>query len=419
MIANAAANAKELIMKKMIRHIVSAMIAVVLVVGAVVVPSIGQNTAKAAVDYNDATIQAYQDQIQKLEEQKQQYLASLSGVQDDLTKAKEYKEYLDNLVNSTTTKISLAEQLLASIEANISETEQLIADEEAKLQELFDNFCERIRLNYEDGNVSYIGLLLGADSLTDFLTRIDRVNSMLSYDASLKKDYQQRKAELEDTYAKLQASREQQEATIEQLKNDQLEYDKLIVESQAYFEQLQSNEEAYRQFYQATKAEEEAARKELDDYIAWLEEQSKQEEYQGGGFIWPAPSDMHGITSKFGWRILLGQWDYHLGIDIWGYGCYGKDIYASAAGTVIFSAYSGSYGNCVIIDHGSGITTLYAHCSELLASPGQYVQQGEVIGKVGVSGFVTGAHIHFEYRINGERMDPEQYIQLPSDLMYY
>lgn len=406
-------------MKKVIRHIVSAVIAVVLVAGVIFVPSLSHNTAEAAVDYNDATIKSYQDQIAKLEEQKQQYLSSLSGVQNDLTKAKEYKEYLDNLVNSTTKKISLAEEMLASIEANIADTQNSIAEEEEKINKLFDDFCERMRLNYEDGNVSYIGLLLGADSLTDFLTRIDKVNSMLAYDASLKKEYQARKDSLEETYAKLEDSRKQQSETIEQLKKDKDEYDQLVVDSQAYFEKLQADEDAYRQFYQATKEEEEAARKELDDYIAWLEEQSKQEEYNGEGFIWPAPYDMHAITSKFGWRILLGQWDYHLGIDIWGYGCYGKDIYASAAGTVIFSGYSGSYGNVVIIDHGSGITTLYAHCSELLASPGQYVQQGETIGKVGTSGFVTGAHIHFEYRINGERMDPEEYIQLPSDLMYY
>lgn len=124
-----------------------------------------------------------------------------------------------------------------------------------------------------------------------------------------------------------------------------------------------------------------------------------------GMFAWPLPYT-HTLTSTFGTR--WGR--LHGGLDIADGGVYGQPIYASASGTVTFSGGDNSgYGNYVIIDHGSGYTTLYGHCSSLVAVTGQYVNQGDLIGYVGSTGNSTGPHLHFEIRLNGEKMDPLGY----------
>ena len=124
-----------------------------------------------------------------------------------------------------------------------------------------------------------------------------------------------------------------------------------------------------------------------------------------GMFAWPLPYT-HTLTSTFGTR--WGR--LHGGLDISDGGVYGQPIYASASGTVTFSGGDNSgYGNYVIIDHGSGYTTLYGHCSSLVAVTGQDVNQGDLIGYVGSTGNSTGPHLHFEIRLNGEKMDPLGY----------
>lgn len=120
--------------------------------------------------------------------------------------------------------------------------------------------------------------------------------------------------------------------------------------------------------------------------------------------IWPTAAKY--VMSTFGWRREFG--DFHTGIDIAGNA--GLDIYAYQPGVVTFSGYSSSYGNNVRIDHGNGMSTLYAHCSKLVASTGQRVEQGQVIAKVGRTGWATGNHLHFEIRINGTPVNPYPYI---------
>ncbi|MBQ7702863.1 MAG: M23 family metallopeptidase, partial [Firmicutes bacterium] len=136
--------------------------------------------------------------------------------------------------------------------------------------------------------------------------------------------------------------------------------------------------------------------------------QDEQRVYEGGVFTWPCPSS-HYITYTFGYRYhpVFGDWRFHTGIDISAYT--GADIIAAASGKVIMAQWYGGYGNCVMIDHGSGIVTLYGHASALCVSQGQEVSRGQLIARVGSTGWSTGPHLHFEVRINGEYVDPLQY----------
>lgn len=134
----------------------------------------------------------------------------------------------------------------------------------------------------------------------------------------------------------------------------------------------------------------------------------KDSPYVGGEFTWPCPASRY-ISSSFGNRLhpTLNVWKFHTGIDI---GCSaGKNIVAAASGKVIMSQWYGGYGNCVMIDHGGGIVTLYGHASKLLVSKGQVVKQGQVIALVGSTGRSTGPHLHFEVRKNGQYIDPMSY----------
>lgn len=123
-----------------------------------------------------------------------------------------------------------------------------------------------------------------------------------------------------------------------------------------------------------------------------------------GSFTWPCPNWNGYITGRYGEQR---SGHTHAGIDIDGYGCDGSPVVAAASGTVITSSYSGGYGNYVVIDHGSGYSTLYAHMSGNAVSSGQYVSAGQTIGYLGASGNASGTHCHFEIRINGSTTDPE------------
>lgn len=128
-----------------------------------------------------------------------------------------------------------------------------------------------------------------------------------------------------------------------------------------------------------------------------------------GRFVWPVIG-LHSISRGYGYASSSYASGYHTGIDITGGGAYGRTVVAADAGTVVQAGYNGSYGNCIIIQHSGGVRTLYAHCSSLNVSVGQYVYQGQAIGRVGNSGFSFGAHLHFEVHVNGRKVNPNPYL---------
>ena len=168
-------------------------------------------------------------------------------------------------------------------------------------------------------------------------------------------------------------------------------------------------------------AELNASEKTLSDSIDKLQQQadslvaqiraasssSSTSKYTGGTMAWPLPG-FYTITSPFGNRLhpVLGVYKMHTGVDIAGSGCNGKNVVAAADGTVITAGWISGYGNTVIIDHGGGITTLYGHSQRLLVSKGQKVTRGQAIMFVGMTGYATGPHLHFEVRENGKYVNP-------------
>ena len=201
-------------------------------------------------------------------------------------------------------------------------------------------------------------------------------------------------------------------------------FDDIVADQQRVEQELQEEirrkqEEAERR----RKEEEERRRKEEEERKKQAEangeEYTEQDvssftSYEDTGFIWPVPS-VRNMTDVYGDRYIQeeGRTAFHGGIDISKPGCYGEPIVASAAGEVITAGNTGNgFGYHVVIDHGNSIATLYGHCSSLAVKAGDIVKQGQVIGYIGSTGYAYGNHCHFEVRINGQRTDPLNYVNI-------
>lgn len=357
-----------------------------------------------AVD--DTVANSYKEQIAALENKQKTLKSKLSSLKSEAANAYEYKNNLDELSNVTQTKIATAESLSAELTIKIEQTEESIKEKEEGIKTTFDKFLQRMCVSYEDGEASYLSMLLGAEDMADFLSKMDMVSSILSYDRNLKAQYQEEKTELEQEKSQLEEDKAFQEELLKDLESDKNEYDKLLNENANYLKSLESDISATTSAYEAAKEQENALDAQLTQYLASLQ-QKEQSSYVGGEFIWPL-NGYTSVSSGFGWRTLNGVRDYHRGIDIPAPS--GTPIHASNGGTVVTATGHGSYGNYVVINHGGGKSTLYAHMSAIGCSVGQTVSQGQVIGYVGTTGYSTGNHLHIEVRIDGVANNPLNYL---------
>ncbi|MDO4562938.1 MAG: peptidoglycan DD-metalloendopeptidase family protein [Clostridia bacterium] len=355
------------------------------------------------------------------------YAATESELKKQLTEAtnsrKKAQEDLNNIKNQSANtakeaaqidaQINKAENDIANTEAAILQNEQDILNKSAELAEAeqqcveYDSaFKTRARIMYEKGTSTYLEVLLGAESFGDFISRVELVRQITQYDKKIlsnlitsKNTIAAAKTALEEAKLSLEYNKQSLEATRAEL-NDRLESKQLLLK------QL----EADKAQYEKALKEEEAEEKKLQSQLAALAKTSTAKYTGTGRFNWPVPSSTR-ITSSFGYRIhpILGYKRYHSGIDIGA--SYGSAIVAAEAGTVSVATYSSGYGKYLVISHGSGITTLYGHCSSLLVNKGDTVTKGQQIAKIGSTGLSTGNHLHFEVRINGSATDPLSYVR--------
>ena len=371
----------------------------------------------SAEQSNDATVKSYEDQIAELTAQQEALLQKINALDESINSAMERKQYVDQLIRSTSKKIQTAEAMLADLDTQIAAKEALVKETEEKIEAQREAFLNRMAALHEDGKVSYLELVLDAKSIGDFLNKLDSVNSMMEYDQKVINDLTTSKANLNKTLETLAASRKAQADALALLEEEQASNSELAAESEQIMASLEKDTAALQQQYDNAVAAEKQLDAELQEYIK--EQQSANQSnpvftpgatdnsgqlYIGSAFAWPIPVGVGYISSHFGWRDLNGSSDFHGATDI--AAPHGTSIFASNGGVVLRSEWHDSYGYYVLIDHGQGISTLYAHMSLLNVSAGQTVTQGQVIGFVGNTGYSFGAHLHFEYRINGQRVDP-------------
>ncbi len=392
----------------------------------------------------DATTQSLQQQLDALDAEKKELEKQIADLSDQKSAGLEAKAKLDSLSAVTQQKISTAEALSKQLAEQIETTTKQIAEKEESIKTTFDKFLDRLVVSYEEGNASYLSIILNSSDMGDLLTKMDMVSSMLEYDRNLRIQYQNEKTELEASKASLEEASTLQTDVIAGLEADKAQYDVLSSQQEAYISSLEEDLTAANSAYEQAKAQENALDAELQAYLYQLAEQQRQLEaqraaeeaarqaaaaaaaqqnggqapeptpsvdpnnvYYGGGFAWPLPGYAY-ISSGFGWRTLGGYSDFHRGIDIPAPS--GTPIHASKGGEVVIAQWHNSYGNYVVINHNNGESTLYAHQSMIGCSVGQWVNQGDVIGYVGTTGYSTGNHLHFEVRINGEANNPLNYV---------
>ncbi len=316
-----------------------------------------------------------------------------------LEKGKSEEKSLASQVTALEEELAKLDVAIAEGEENLKKLEQELEEAQKKVDTQNDNLNDRLRNMYKTSSVGYIDVLLDSGSFSELLTNIELVKIIYSKDQQVLKELKAAREEVE-----------KKKAEVEQLQAELEESRKVTASNKAVIEKKKEEIAASNKKTQQMldDLEEDAYRITLDTPGS----SSSDSSYTGGIMAWPSPTCTI-ITSKFGYRTRPYS-GFHTGIDLAKYGsAHGQPIVAANSGTVIRASWYGGYGNCVMVDHGGGIVTLYAHASRILVSKGQYVSRGEKIAEIGNTGNSFGAHLHFEVRINGDQVNPyPKYISL-------
>lgn len=346
-------------------------------------------------------------------------------IDSSLKKQKELKEQINEAegrkqtaleqYNELDRDVSTLQAKVDSINADVDASQEKIDQKDKELREAkeecdkqYNEYCERARILLQKGSVSYLEILIDSTSFADFITRISLVKEISEYDNNklneLKKyaeEIESLKNELETENKRLVGLKSEADSQMATLKAKQ-------DESQRILDSIKADIAQFEKALKAQEAAEAAAREEIRR-LSMASSSSSQTTYSGGAFAWPSTSTY--ITSPYGTRVhpVTGKVKTHTGLDIGA--AMGTNIFAAADGTVLVAGWnSGGYGNYVVLDHGGGLTTLYAHCSSLNVSAGQKVSRGQVIAKCGSTGMSTGPHLHFEVLKNGAHTNPGAYL---------
>lgn len=410
--------------RKTVRAVICIMLAVLMVVSllAVLVPA--QAVSQSEID----NLKAQQETLKKQQTQQQ---ANIQSLRDQKADVMAQKEALDQ-------QTALLMQEITNVEAQIELYNNLIAEKQVELEDAQAKeeaqarlFRSRVREIEENGRMSWLLLLLDSKDVGDLISRMDIIGELMAYDKRVEADLIAAREEVEAAKAALEQTLQEQEAKKAELDTQKAALQQQVAEAEQLITSLESDIEAYAALYQQAEAQKQALQNQINSKVAELvaQEQAARQAAQqqaaqtgqpvtynpqaavgaSGTMMWPAVG--HGISSPFGYRIhpIYHTQKMHTGVDI--NVAYGTPVYAADGGTVILSGWNGGYGNCIVINHGNGITTLYGHMSSLVAGVGQSVSKGQVIGYVGSTGASTGPHLHWEVAVNGQRVNPLNYAQ--------
>ena len=412
--------------------------------------------------------------VSQLQKQSSAFKNKISSVQSQINSTKQQKastqseiQELDRQLASVQAEITQLNTKIQETTANLNKPQQELKEAIATREAHYNTLKKRIRVMYEYGNSGYLEALLSSDNFSDFITRLEYTNKLVEYDNKVLKDYTHSeeviatnvktiakdKKQIEDMKAE-QAKKQQildnniarKNQIVKQLDSNQSTYEAQIADLQ----QQDANVQALIQKAEAeAKAREAAAAKAKADAAAKAKAaaqaakaksssssrtksstRSKSSSYNTGSsntsggsssatvyssngkhYQYPIPAyNGYKPNSGYGYRSspIAGGTEFHTGVDL--KATLNTDVIAAESGTVIYAGWRGGYGKCVIIDHGGGYSTLYAHNNVLKVSVGQTVQRGQVIAGAGTTGYSTGVHSHFEVRINGQHTNPTGYI---------
>ena len=398
-----------------------------------------------------------QADIDEAQRKKDELVAQRQASQEKIDKLKEQQASVLEQKAALDERNEYAKQQLALVQEQIDMYSEMIAEKKKEVEaaknreeEQLERYRTRVRAMEENGGYNILTLVFNAESFTALLTSLDDIGEIMESDRRLEDEYIAARQEHERVQAEYEEEKAGLEAKQTELEEEKVELEGLLAEADQLLKALEEDIEKAIREYEIAEAARAAAAAELSNLVAELNRQNQQianannnnnanaggntgstggntgntgssgngglisagsEGVQGtGSLVWPVPCS-HTVTSRFGPRThpITGKYTNHNGMDIDGYGHDGYPIVACDAGVVVAAKWSDSYGNYVMIDHGNGMQTLYAHMSGMAVKYGDTVTQGQTIGYLGSTGWSTGTHCHLEVYVNGSRTDPEAY----------
>ena len=335
----------------------------------------------------------------------------LQAVQDELSTNMQELQELDSQIAQSQNELNNINTDINDLMKQITENEEKLNKTQAEFDKIQDLLDARIIKMYETPKFEFLQVILASKNVTEFLSTYYAMKELAEYDKELLDTVRKQKKEIETT-KKILAEKKRQVVASKQTQQKKA--------------QVLANTKTMRQYYiSKLSTEEQELQAKIDDYnnqvetieaeIKLMALNSVSADYIGGALTWPIPG-YNTITSEFGMRVhpITGAYKLHTGTDIGA--PMGADFVAMGKGVVTKASMTPAYGNMVIIDHGGGVQTLYAHGSEILVQVGQEVEAGTPVLKVGSTGYSTGPHAHFEIRINGQPVNPMDYLLNKDEL---
>lgn len=372
------------------------------------------------------------ESIREKEREIEKAKEEVSGLKSSLTDVEKLKKELEQSKNDLTAYVTKLDGQLSDIQDRIAKYNDMIAEKEKEIEETARDLDEaqarqelqyaamkkRIQFMYERSDSFYMETLFGAGSISGIVNRADFIEALSRYDRKKLDEYVETRKYVELCKQELEAEKELLDETKLAVEQEEENVNTLIGEKEAQIVSVSgdiANKEAAIKEYEDMIAQENAEIAALEKAVAEerarLEAENAQARiYNGGMFAWPCPGYKR-ISDEYGNRMhpILGVEKFHNGLDM--AASSGTPILAAYDGDVVAADYSGSMGNYIMINHGSGLYTIYMHCSALYVSKGQTVSKGQNIAAVGSTGRSTGPHLHFSVRLNGNYVSPWNYLK--------
>lgn len=346
-----------------------------------------------------------QTQKELLQNQLNEAKAELTDIQSDISDNLQQIQKLDDKISKAESELEKQESKITELKTSIDNVETELNIVTQKYNKQKDLLERRIVALYESGETQYLDIILKAKNITDFLSSYYVISEIAKADENLLDEIGTKKKEIDISKQKLE--------------NEKKELTTIIENQTRTTRTLQNTKKMRESFIEKLSDDEQEIQNKIDEYNKEFEEINRQiialasngidTKYIGGTLAWPIPGYTR-ITSKYGMRVhpITGVYKLHTGVDVGA--PKGANFIAANDGIVTKASFNTAYGNMVVIDHGGGISTLYAHGSEILVEAGQTVKRGDPVLKVGSTGYSTGNHAHFEVRKNGVTTDPIPYI---------
>lgn len=355
-----------------------------------------------AVQSMASQLSDYQKKLDETESKQTNLAKDIKKTEKDLNWNKKKRDEVVKALEDLGLEKEKVEQQVALLESAIMTMDEAIAQAEQEYADQMELLKARLFVMYRKSSAVWeLDELLKSKSINEFFIRLRTMQQIAENDQSLLDSVEAKRLEIEEL-------KSQKQYELENAVNQVQQYIQKIEEKEVSRSTLDNEIKADQKSLKQYEAEQEELKKRSDELEVLIKQAQKSSgKYRGGDLIWPMPTATH-ITSYYGNRLhpIYKVWKMHTGIDIGS--CMDEAIVASGNGTVIYTGKNGGYGNTVIIDHGGGITTLYAHINNrgTLVKVGQEVKAGQQIAKAGRTGTATGPHLHFEVRVDGKHTDP-------------